>query len=96
MTVKNIRTENRELILGRFIYYEFGSYGGGDAGSVTGPRSKVAMLLLFSDPGILSTLYRWPARCSLGHPGYPIANLWLCDTGEIELPKIMTRKRRGF
>ena len=45
-----------------------------------GPRSEVAMLLLFSDTGTLSTLlFRWPAGCSSDSLGFSIANLWLCD-----------------
>ena len=40
--------------------------------------SKVAMLLLFSDPGALSTLL-FSMACSMfvRSPGFSIANLWL-------------------
>ena len=38
-----------------------------------GPRSEMAMLLLFSDTGTLSTmLFRWPAACLLDPLGFSI------------------------
>ena len=50
-----------------------------------GPRSEMAVLLLFSDTGTLSTLFFRcsPAGCSLDFLGFSIANLWLCNTSKI-------------
>ena len=48
-------------------------------GVLPGPRSEMAILLLFFDTGTLSTLlFRWPAGCSLDPLSFSIANLWLC------------------
>ena len=45
-----------------------------------GLRSEMAMLLLLSDTGTLSTLpFQWPAGYSLDTIGFFIANLWLGD-----------------
>ena len=55
-------------------------------GVSSGPTSEVAMLLLSSDPGTLSTLlFLWPAGCSLSPPSFSIANLRLCDISNDKL-----------